>query len=236
MAMSAAPMAGRLQPRRHRPGGALGTLGEARIGYAHGQYLANQTIGQAGTAKVEFKEVGFTGSLVLDQLDNAASPAVAGARWRSVRLAQEPGRLRRLFTLAGQGHGRHHHRAQHLEAGLELGGFLDVQKVGFSDWRLGRFQRLSGYRNEQISGNFLALGKVVYRYRLSELTPFGRAIYIGRSLETGNASANRDDIAWSSLRRAGSLFLAADTPLGLAYLGLGAPGGHSAIYLFLGRP
>ncbi len=219
-------------------GAPFGTLGEARIGYAHGQYLANQTIGQAGTAKVEFKEVGFTGSLVLDQLDNAAFPS------RGWRLAGDLFNSRKSLG-AFADYSRWQAKATAVtttgrstwEAGLELGGFLDAQKVGFSDWRLGGFQRLSGYRNEQISGNFLALGKVVYRYRLSELTPFGRAIYIGGSLETGNAWANRDDMAWSSLRHAGSLFLAADTPLGPAYLGLGAAqGGHSAIYLFLGRP
>ena len=187
---------------------------------------------------MDFKEVGFTGSLVLDQLDNAAFPS------RGWRLAGDLFNSRKSLG-AFADYSRWQAKATAVtttgrstwEAGLELGGFLDAQKVGFSDWRLGGFQRLSGYRNEQISGNFLALGKVVYRYRLSELTPFGRAIYIGGSLETGNAWANRDDMAWSSLRHAGSLFLAADTPLGPAYLGLGAAqGGHSAIYLFLGRP
>ena len=114
---------------------------------------------------------------------------------------------------------------------------MDRSRIGYSDFRLGGFQRLSGYRNDQIDGNFLALGKVTYRYRLAEITPFGRALYAGASAEMGNAWADRSQMDWSRLRKAGSVFLAADTPIGPAYIALGAAeGGYRAIYLFLGRP
>lgn len=216
----------------------FGALGEARIGYAHGQYLANQLIGPANSNRVEFKEVGLTASLVLDQLDNAAFPRkgwrVSGDLFNS-RTAW--GAFADYSRWQAKGMAVASSGRSTWEASTELGGFLDARKVGFSDWRLGGFQRLSGYRNDQIDGNYIALGKVVYRYRLAELTPFGRATYVGGSLEIGNAWANRDAMAWDSLHHAGSVFLAADTPIGPAYVAFGmADGGHRALYLFLGRP
>lgn len=220
------------------PIGVLGTLGELRVGYASGEYVASQSVGPVGTSRFGIRENGFTGSLILDQLDNAAFPR---SGWR---LAGDLMNARsslgsytdytrwQLNGIAATSFGRNT-----WQAGIELGGFADTNKVGFSDWRLGGFQRLSGYRNEQIDGNYLALGKVIYRYRLADLGPFGRALYAGASAELGNAWDNRQDMHWSSLHRAGSLFVAADTPIGPAYLAIGtAEGGRHAIYLFLGRP
>jgi NTE family protein len=60
---------------------------------------------------------------------------------------------------------------------------------------------------------------------------------VGLSLEAGRirkplVETNSDDVL-----HAGSLFLAADSPLGPMYLAYGrADGGNSSIYFFLGRP
>ncbi|GAB2181243.1 patatin-like phospholipase PlpD [Denitratisoma sp. agr-D3] len=224
------------------PVGVFGTLGEARLGLARGRFQADQTIGSPGAADIHFNESGLTGSLVLDRLDNAAFPRsgwrVAGeffnARNHSASdtiTAASYTRWKAAATGAVSS-GRHT-----WQWGGELGGFMDRSRIGYSDFRLGGFQRLSGYRNDQIDGNFLALGKVSYRYRLAEITPFGRAAYVGASYEMGNAWADRSQMDWGRMRKAGSLFLAADTPLGPAYVAVGAAeGGYRAIYLFLGRP
>ncbi|RTL55561.1 MAG: patatin [Rhodocyclaceae bacterium] len=224
------------------PVGLFGTLGEARVGLARGRFTAEQSIGQPGAAALHFNESGVTGSLVLDQLDNAAFPRegwrLAGdffnVRNHSDSSAVTPTSYTRWKAAAtgAMSSGR-----STWQWGAEFGGFLDQRRIGYSDFRLGGFQRLSGYRNEQIDGNFLALGKASYRYRLAELTPFGRALYVGASAEVGNAWENRNDMSWHSLRKAGSVFLAADTPLGPAYVAFGAAeGGQRAVYLFLGRP
>lgn len=223
------------------PVGVFGTLGEARLGVAQGRFNATQRIGAPGVPDIHFTEAGFTGSLVLDQLSDAAFPREG---WRvatsffNVRHHDDFGGGRDPYTrwqtnaLGAMSSGRHT-----WQWGMELGGFLDKSRLGYSDFRLGGFQRLSGYKNDEIDGNFLALGKLSYRYRFAELTPFGRSLYGGGSLEMGNAWANRDQMSWGSLRRAGSLFLAADTPLGPAYVAFGvAEGGNRALYLFLGRP
>ena len=61
-------------------------------------------------------------------------------------------------------------------------------------------------------------------------------VYIGGSLETGNAWNNKDEISSDSLITAGSLLIAFDTPIGPLYLAKGfAEGGKSTNYLFLGR-
>ena len=215
------------------PVGVFGTLGEARLGLARGSFQANQTIGTLGTDSVRFNESGLSGSLVLDQLDNAAFPREG---WRvsgeffNARNHSDNNAITAATGAISSGRST-------LQWGAEFAGFMDRSRIGYSDFRLGGFQRLSGYRNDQIDGNFLALGKVTYRYRLAEITPFGRALYAGASAEMGNAWADRSQMDWSRLRKAGSVFLAADTPIGPAYIALGAAeGGYRAIYLFLGRP
>ncbi|HEY3431699.1 MAG TPA: patatin-like phospholipase family protein [Rhodocyclaceae bacterium] len=224
------------------PVGLFGTLGEARLGLARGSFQANQTIGTLGVDSVRFNESGLSGSLVLDQLDNAAFPRegwrVSGeffnARNHSDNNAITAATYTRWKSAAT---GAVSSGRSTLQWGAEFAGFMDRSRIGYSDFRLGGFQRLSGYRNDQIDGNFLALGKVTYRYRLAEITPFGRALYAGASAEMGNAWADRSQMDWSSLRKAGSVFLAADTPIGPAYIALGAAeGGYRAIYFFLGRP
>lgn len=216
----------------------FGPYGEARLGYAGGRFVADQSIGSLAPDHVDFSERGVTGSLVLDQLDNAAFPRsgwrLAGDFFSARRLQAGPNGYTRwqLKGLAVASEGR-----DTWQFGAEFGGFLDRSRIGYSDFRLGGFQRLSGYRNDQIEGNYLALGKIVYRRREAEITPFGRAAYLGASLEVGNAWADRDQMRWGGMRHAASVFAAADTPLGPAYVGLGiAQGGHYALYLFLGRP
>ena len=224
------------------PVGLFGTLGEARLGVASGRFRGDQSIGTLAPDSVHFNERGITGSLVLDQLDNAAFPRsgwrLAGeffnARNHTDNAAITTGSYTRWKAT---GTGAISSGRSTWQWGAELAGFMDRSRIGYADFRLGGFQRLSGYRNDQIDGNFLALGKLSYRYRLAELTPFGRALYAGGSVELGNAWADRNDMDWNKLRKAGSLFLAADTPLGPAYIAFGvAEGGYRALYFFLGRP
>ena len=63
----------------------------------------------------------------------------------------------------------------------------------------------------------------------------GTGVYAGLSLETGNAWIS--GLTFSSLRLAGSAFLAADTSLGPLYVAFGlADGGYHSFYLALGLP
>ena len=60
--------------------------------------------------------------------------------------------------------------------------------------------------------------------------------YLGGSIETGNVWTRDEDIDFSSLRLAGSVFIGYDSFFGPVYLAFGhADGGNNALYLYLGR-
>ncbi|MDG4551511.1 MAG: patatin-like phospholipase family protein [Candidatus Contendobacter sp.] len=113
-----------------------------------------------------------------------------------------------------------------------LSGDLDAQDL----FLLGGFLKLSGYQVGQISGQYAALGELIYMYRLDNASAaFTIPLYAGGSLEVGGAWNELDDITLDSLIPAGSLFLGADTPLGPLYLAGGVAKGDASLYLMLGR-
>lgn len=113
-----------------------------------------------------------------------------------------------------------------------LSGDLDVQ----DRFLLGGFLNLSGYQVGQISGQYAALGELIYMYRLDNASAaFTIPLYAGGSLEVGGAWDETDDMTVDSLIPAGSLFLGADTPLGPLYLAGGLAKGDASLYLMLGR-
>ena len=64
---------------------------------------------------------------------------------------------------------------------------------------------------------------------------FSTPIYVGASLEAGNAWQSRSDVRLDSLIYSSSLFLGVQIPLGPLFLGYGyAQGGHNSIYLTFG--
>ncbi|QPF75504.1 patatin [Roseateles sp. DAIF2] len=124
-----------------------------------------------------------------------------------------------------------------LNAHLRLFDAKQPEDSAQGPYSLGGFQQLSGYQPGQLSGNTLVFARMGYYQRLKETPVLTRGLFIGGSLEIGNAWDNRRDVRGSDLRHAMSVFVGADTGLGPLYLALGhAPRGGSAIYLFIGRP
>ena len=103
----------------------------------------------------------------------------------------------------------------------------------------GLFQ-LSGFQRDELTGRHTAVGRAIFYRRLhsNPLRGFLEAsLYVGGSLELGNAWQNSDEISLDNTLTAGSLFLGADTFIGPVYLAAGlAEGGNSALYLYVGRP
>jgi NTE family protein len=103
---------------------------------------------------------------------------------------------------------------------------------------LGGFTRLSGLHPDQLIGLKGGLARVLY-YR--ELTTFNlgsmtQRMYAGFSGEVGAVYNEGDPVTWPSLRRAGSVFVGADTVLGPAYLGYGyEESGQQSAYIIIGR-
>ena len=118
------------------------------------------------------------------------------------------------------------------EIGLTTEG--DGRTLG--DFRLGGFLNLSGLEPDQLIGRHKILGRAVFYHRLSDVAPIANVpLFVGGSLELGNTWTAMRDIGFDSLRPAGSLFVAADTPLGPFIVAGGLARGNGALYLILGR-
>jgi NTE family protein len=104
-------------------------------------------------------------------------------------------------------------------------------------YRLGGFQNLSGYRYNQLAGSHVLFGRLAAYQRVSDSPLLTRGVFVGGSLEAGNAWAKASEVSLSDLRLGTSLYVGADTALGPLYLGATyAPRGQAGIYLYLGRP
>ena len=110
-----------------------------------------------------------------------------------------------------------------LRLGSDFGSDLPI----YDDFELGGFLDLSGYRRNELRGQRLGYGALVYYRRLNESTgPFGMDYYLGASLEAGNAWLDSEAVTFDSLLPAGSVFFGADSLFGPIYLGVAKRGGR----------
>ncbi|MEO8135836.1 MAG: patatin-like phospholipase family protein [Betaproteobacteria bacterium] len=212
----------------------LGDIGVARLGLGREWYRSTPVISSRIESGINDSANYARMGVAFDTLDDANFPrygylvdAVAGhTRYSSSDSAVQTyaatallpftwGRLT-LLGLAGVA------RSPGDRGGFSLGGFLN----------------LSGTPLGAISGSQAAIVAGVAYYRMGDLSRvLGRNWYAGMSLEAGNAWARREDMHFSDVRKAGSLFVGLDSVIGPLYLGWGKTfGGDSAVYLFLGRP
>jgi NTE family protein len=216
----------------------LGDYGELRLGTRWGWGDAKLQTGDANLPDGNFNDGYYFVRLTVDQLDDVNfprkgllsgvefqdSPAWLGASNTFRTLAFE---ITQPYTL-----GKHTVLASAELAGKLSGETLDAQNRFF----LGGFTRLSGYQDRELSGQYLALGRLVYYYRLDDTSAaLTVPTYLGTSLEIGDVWQRRQAI-FDSYRLAGSLFLGLDTFLGPMYLAGGlAEGDKYSLYFFLGR-
>ncbi|HEX2011848.1 MAG TPA: patatin, partial [Roseateles sp.] len=194
----------------------------------------------AGILHETWRERGVRLKAVVDQLDFANFPQ------RGYRLVAEtvfgrqsgPGeKSARSRRVELQATGARSWGTHTLNAHLRLFDARQPEDSTQGPYALGGFQQLSGYQPGQLSGNTLVLGRATYYKRLNETPLLTRGLFIGGSLEVGNAWDDRRAASSSDMRYAMSLFVGADTGLGPLYLALGhAPRGGTAVYLFIGRP
>jgi NTE family protein len=100
---------------------------------------------------------------------------------------------------------------------------------------IGGFWNLSGLPTRSIFDQNVGLLALIQYYKLSGKDgPLGMPVYVGGSIEAGNAWTDIDD-AFGTFVIAGSVFVGLDTPAGPLYLAGGfAEGGDRALYVFLG--
>lgn len=222
-----------------------GELGELRAGLTHVVQHAEPDIvttafpPELGT--VIERETGLRLGVVIDQLDYANFPQ------RGYRVKGEAVAGRRRLSLVTE-----RERYTRIEAESTLvrtwgrdsfNVYLRAQKAastgtgGIGRYTLGGFHQLSGYEPEQLSGNAVLFGRLTWYRRANEVPLFTRGLFVGATLEAGNAWTASRDVRAGDLRSGMSLFAGADTGLGPVYFGLTyAARGSTGLYLFIGRP
>ncbi|MET0519188.1 MAG: patatin, partial [Burkholderiaceae bacterium] len=222
-----------------------GRWGELRLGFSHEVWrirpdLVTADAESAALLRQTWRETALRLRTIVDQLDYANFPQ------SGYRLVAE--------LLAGQQSGPGEKRAFARRAELDFsavrswGGHtinfniraFDAQQPQDSaqgPYALGGFQQLSGYQQGQLTGSTLLFTRAVYYRRLNDAPLLARGLFLGGSLEAGNAWDDRRQLSGRDLRFASSLFVGADTGVGPLYLAVGyAPRGGAALYLFIGRP
>ena len=102
-------------------------------------------------------------------------------------------------------------------------------------FRSGGFLNLSGFEENEITGQHLGLVEAVYLRRVNDFNLL--PTYLGASIELGNTWDGTSNITWDNTLAAGSLFIGVDTFLGPVYVGYGyTQGGNNAGFIFLGNP
>ncbi len=225
---------------------------ELRAGLSYTRVRADPAIGLPDFPRFAQREGAYTVSFTYDQLDNSIFPR-SGTRAKLRLLAarnnlgsDEQYNQLQLDSLSVFSIGPHTFSLGALVAGfgtgerapsIDTGEFPQLNLASIGVFTLGGYLQLSGYRNDELRGNFVGLGRLVYYRKIGDLPAFGRGIYVGASLEAGNAWRTRSEARFTDLLYGGSIGLAFDTYLGPLFLAYGRAGGKSdAIYLFLGRP
>lgn len=104
-------------------------------------------------------------------------------------------------------------------------------------FQLGGLFNLTGTRTGEIAGDRGLLMRALLLRNVSDLIALQMPVYLGMSLETGNAVARGQSLDFDDFRRASALFFGAESFLGPVFIAVGRTfGGRSGVYLYWGRP
>lgn len=219
----------------------LGSYGEARVGAfalsMRSKVITGELPPRLMPAAGDYDLYGGYGSIVLDQFDNPRWPrkgyyvnaivqsAVnnddAASRYATVSSVAEYANTvgEMTFRLTGKYRGN-----------------LNNTDTVLSPQALGGFLNLSGYEQNELIGDRVALARMMAYWRVATLpSALGSGVYAGASFEVGkvwNELWSSENTSWLP---AGTLFLGADSLIGPLFLGVGtAKGGRLTGYMYLG--
>lgn len=221
-------------------GYAFGPLGEVRLGFLRDTNRFTEEIGSPVLGDAKGDRAGGVLLARFDQLDNVRIPRSGWAGRAEVGVyGKVLGGEDEYNKVSASALGARSFGEWTVHGGFEAAGPFGGTRVPYYDlsW-LGGFTRLSGLRSGQLYGQYLGLLRGGARYRVSKLPSLvGSGVFVGATLEAGNTWFRSEDVGFSSLVWAGSLYGAADTILGPLYLGWGvAERGNNTFFLSLGLP
>lgn len=214
--------------------------GELRVGLITGKADAEMQIGSPLLSQYDIKrDVGAVRTrLYMDQLDNVAFP-------RSGYMLD--GRVLSQLTQMGASDsynrwdlsflGASTFGAHTFQFALQGGGALGGNPLPLYDYlSFGGFMRMTGYRLGQLRNDSMTYGRLSYMNQLVKMALL-EGVYLGASLEAARLGSALVPNGIQGSVASASLFLAADTPLGPAYLAYGRTwDGNQNVYFFLGKP
>ena len=216
----------------------FGTWGEARLGTYYSHLEPNEKTGSNNIGTTVLKSAGFTAEFNVDTTDNDLLPT-SGNRLntsythgsKALGSDQEFDKLEIRFSKAWK------KDKHHLILGGELGTIFDDDAISPADQLfLGGLGRMSGLVEGQLRGNHLLLGSAVYLHELSNISTIDGALYAGASIEAGNVWQQKDNVKANNLLTSGSAFVGAETPVGLAILGMAKTEGYNfQPFFYLGQ-
>jgi NTE family protein len=220
-------------------GASLGALGELRAGVVRARGFFKTEIFTSATPLEATEDVaGVSVRALFDQLDSPAFPRHGWAGGADLLLAaRTAGGDYTYDTLRAGGAYVDSFGETTLFGAVTVDAKLGRHDRPYFDLAAaGGFLSLSGLKPGQLTGQNAAVARLIVYHRLARLNSYlGTGVYLGGSIETGNAWAGSPSL--SDLRFAGSLFVAADTAIGPLYVGYGrADRGQHSFYLALGLP
>ncbi len=228
------------------PIGLRGAVGDLRVGVVASSRRSQLELVQPGfdlaatALDVHWREAGLRTAVIADQLDYANFPSHGYRALGEVVVGKREvrGGERSNFTrIEGSFTGVRSWGPHTFNVGARLAHANRIPIGAIDEYSLGGFQNLSGFRTGQVVGSYLAFGRLTYYRRLPWEVGIARAMFVGGSLEAGNAWLDRNEASLGNLLAGGSLFVGADTGIGPLYLAVvSAPKGFTGLYLFLGRP
>ena len=217
----------------------FGTIAEARFGVFTGKAKAGPIVGSPYLPKFNVDIGAMMGSFLVDQIDNWHFPKKGFAGEARVFMAR-PGLNSdenydkfHVETLNAATLGRHTFLAS-AEYGTNFGKTIPF----YDEFTLGGFLALSGYRKDELRGQHLTMGRLLYYYRLFDVSSgWADGIYIGGAFEAGNVWTRRSNIKLDDFLLGGCTFIGFDTILGPLYLGYGRTekNDEGKYYLYLGQ-
>ncbi len=218
----------------------LGQWGEVRLGLYSGTARGDLLVGIPILPHLKASLGGARGQFNVDTLDRLAFPR-RGYQFSAVLdqaltgLGSDADYV--VGTLRARGVWT---RGRHTLVGTAMAGDTTLESATdgpISRFSLGGFLRLSGYFPDEFLGARAFFGSLNLRRQLNQASGIvSMPVYIGVSLETGNAVGIDQPLSGSLLHTAGSLYLGVDSFLGPIYVAAGwGEGGRNQFYFFLGQ-
>ena len=220
-------------------GASLGIWGEARVGALWRRVSAKVDIGSTLLPDISEDSSGVRAKFFLDQLDHPWFPRRGYYVDASVYVADKTVGSDRDYKKAQlEASGAASWGSHAFVATVRGGTNMNTDMAPYDTFTLGGPLNLSGYRIDQFSSQQVAFGRIVYFNHAVKLPRIlGSGIYAGGSLEAGQVKEQLNGAPDSGRLLSASVFLAADSFLGPAYVGLGfGESGRLNVYVVLGIP